>query len=264
VEQAGRTLSDLRELHTTVANLGTAAGASRDGVQAADAALAELVWLNEQFVAAAETSGAAGDALAALAGVRDRAIDLGETAPDAKSALDDLAALQATLTFMDGTDTARINAERLISLQQDLADGERLNLDAASRNLSELVRMQELVAGQTDQVAAGIDALDLLSEFQDELHGQLGQVEQLRRQATELMLLEATLSRALQALQPLAELGNLRRLDDAELREVARTLLERRRARTAAVESPSDSARPGVIIEQGLIERPVPTPPVED
>lgn len=264
VEQAERTLSDVGELHASVTNLGTKANVLLEGVQAADAALSELVRLEEQLVSAAATTDAAGDALTALAGVRDRAIDLGTAAPAAQTALDGLASLQATLTYVGGADAANNNAERLIALQHELSVTDRLDLDAAGHNLNELIRLQELVAGQTDQVAASIDALDLLSEFQDELHGHLGQVEQLRRQATELMLLETTLTRALTALQPLAELGNLRRLDDAELREVARTLLERRRSRMAEAETKFSADRPSMSIEEGLIERPVPAPTVEE
>jgi hypothetical protein len=80
------------------------------------------------------------------------------------------------------------------------------------------------------------------------------------------MLLESTLTRAFNALAPLAELGDLRRLDENEMKEVARMLLERRRSRVGMAESKITSPAPVVdnIVEEETLDRPVPTPPVAE
>jgi hypothetical protein len=264
MEPATRALDELRRLQGEVAALSQSAADAREGLQSTDAALAGLDRLKGRVLVAAEQVGAATTALESLRSVRDEVIEIGAGSSEAQAAIDGLAMLQASVPAVDEIETAAANAEQLIALQRTLTSDERLRLSTAAVNLEQLLSLQAAIAAQTGQVADSIDTLDLLSEFQEEFRGQLSQVEQLRRQATELMLLESTLTRAFNALAPLADLGDLRRLDEAEMKDVARTLLERRRSRVGAAESRIKSPAPvaGSIVEEETVERPVPTPPV--
>jgi hypothetical protein len=49
-----------------------------------------------------------------------------------------------------------------------------------------------------------------------------------------MVLLEGTVARAAKALEPLAQIANLRRLGDREMREAARTILEHRSTRLSS------------------------------
>jgi hypothetical protein len=266
LEPAGSALKELRDLQSEITMLGQSAAASREELQSTDAALAELNRLKGQVVAAAEQIDTAEAALADLRTIRDDVIDAGTGTADAQTAIDGLAMLQASIPTVDEVATAADNAEQLIALQRTLAADERLSLEQAGVNLDQLLSLQTTIAEQSEQLADSIDTLDLMSEFQEEFRGQLSQVEQLRRQATELMLLESTLTRAFNALAPLAELGDLRRLDENEMKEVARMLLERRRSRVGMAESKIRSPAPveEAVVEEDTLDRPVPTPPVAE
>ena len=47
----------------------------------------------------------------------------------------------------------------------------------------------------------------------------------------EIVLLETTITRVTRALEPMTQLGNIRRLNDGDLRDAARTILEQRQTR---------------------------------
>jgi len=266
VETASSALSDLRNLQTEITTLGESAAVSREGMQSTEAALTELNRLKGQVIASTEEIDTATAALDTLRSIRDNVIDLGTETANAQTAVDGLAMLLASIPAIDEVESASANAEMLLALQRTLAADDRLNLDRAGANLEQLLSLQSAIAEQSDTVADSIDTLDLMSEFQDEFRGQLNRVEELRRQATELMLLESTLTRAFHALAPLAELGDLRRLDDQETKEVARMLLERRRTRVGSAEPKFQSVTPieDQPVEEETLDVPVPTPPVAE
>ena len=121
-----------------------------------------------------------------------------------------------------------------------------------------------------------ITALELLGDFQNEFNTQAAGADEMRRQLTELILLQTTIEQALRIVQPISELGNLRRLDTVEIREAARIILDQRRARLARTEEAADVAsleatdeteadieETAEEIHSPEIQRPVPTPPEE-
>jgi hypothetical protein len=278
-------LSEIEVLQQDIIGLGQASTVGAEQIDETQAVLSRLAELNRDV---AETSGRIDAAFAALDGlqrIQDQVIASSDAAPAAQAQAENLLSLQGTLAGVETLDAAAANAERLMSLNDRIgsienldaatenADGllnlhdvlvadQRLQLAQAAANAEELIRLQDAIAGQTEQLADSIDSLELLSDFQGEFNGQLAQVDNLRRQLTELILLETTISRAMETLQPLAELGNLRRLSDAEVREVARDLLERRRERMAA--GPSKYEEPAPQINGPAVDIVVPEPPVEE
>lgn len=181
--------------------------------------------------------------------------------------------------------TAEQNAERLIALQDQLVSDERLQFFAAASNVERLIRIQAEIAAQTDDLVESITALEVLDDFQTEFNDQAAKVQEMRRRLTELVLLQTTIEQALEAVEPISELGNLRRLDPAEIQEAARMILDQRRARLArgmkatdvatanrgdSAESESDSeteatplTAPDADLHAPEIQRPVPEPPEE-
>ena len=92
-----------------------------------------------------------------------------------------------------------------------------------------MVEMQQKLSTQTRQIANNVENLELMADFQTVLSEQLTNMEGIRRQLTDLVLMESTIARAARVLSPLAEIANIRGLrDDDQVREAARRVLDRR------------------------------------
>ena len=127
-------------------------------------------------------------------------------------------------------DATRIKAGKLLLLQDDLA-AHQGDLSVAFSNLDGLLDMKDRLGGQTQAVAAAMQNFEILSDFQEEFATKIQSLGSMRQTLTELILLETTVGRVAQVLQPLTQLGNVRRLSDKELREAARVILEQRSTR---------------------------------
>lgn len=258
--QAARAVEQIDALQQDIAALGAAADDGQAAIATTRAMVTDVSNLQLQLAATAEATSAARNALDGIDALQQRLAAGGEFVATAGQSADKLIELQQRLSALPQLDAASANAEQLIRLQQTLSADSRLQIAAATHNAEQLLDMQRVLAGETAQLAAGVENLELLADFQDELDVQLARVAEMRRQLTELMLLEATVSRTMTALAPLAELGNLRQLDDAEVREIARMMLERRRERAVAAEQPSAAPGDG---ESAVADRRVPEPPAE-
>jgi hypothetical protein len=62
--------------------------------------------------------------------------------------------------------------------------------------------------------------IDIQHEFQDQVHA----LDGIRRGLMEFVLMENTVARAVHTLQPLLELGNLRHLDQEQMRQIAKAI----------------------------------------
>ena len=118
-------------------------------------------------------------------------------------------------------------------------------MNSAATNLNGLIAMKDKVIGQTEDISEAIQTLEILADFSEEFETRISSLGQLRQSLMEIVLLETTITRVTRALEPMTQLGNIRRLNDSELRDAARTILEQRQTRisqkqdhpTAQVES---------------------------
>ena len=101
-------------------------------------------------------------------------------------------------------------------------------------------------------------SLELLADFQDEFNFQVGKLEGMQQSLTQLILLESTVAHTVRMIEPLAELTGLRRLNDDEVREAARVILDRRNQRISSL--PVNTPPVNTVEETG-IDRLVPIPP---
>lgn len=149
---------------------------------------------------------------------------------------------------------------QFITMQHMLLDESRGDATVAQQNLESLIGLEVTLAGETDRIADSVASLELLADFQDELNYQVGQLSGMQESLTELILLESTVARAVRMIEPLAELTDLRRLNEDEVREAARVILDRRNTRISS--RPMDT--PPIVEDAGeQIERLVPEPPAE-
>jgi hypothetical protein len=91
--------------------------------------------------------------------------------------------------------------------------------------------MNKNLAGKSDEVVAAVQTLEILNDFRTEVTRQVASLEDMRRSLMEIALLETSLGRAVRVLEPLVNIGNLRRLTEEEVRAAARTVLENRTTR---------------------------------
>lgn len=147
---------------------------------------------------------------------------------DAQMTAEDLFTLKNDIVENGGnTKTAFSNAERLFSLRNTLNSD--MDLDGAAGNLDQLVSIQDTIHKQTREVADAIDTLEVLSDLSEELQGQVVEMGSLRKNLMDIVLMEATVRKVVDVLEPLAEISSLRRMGDAELRDAARVIMDKRR-----------------------------------
>jgi len=141
-------------------------------------------------------------------------------------------------------ETALTNANRLIVLKDELKE-EGSDIPTALAHLDKLFEIKAKLVEQSTAVADAVLNLEILSDFQTEFGEQLRTLSRMREGMLQIVLLEGTLGRVAKLLEPLAQIANVRRLSDRELREAARSILENRSTRISSKpEEPRDSATP--------------------
>jgi hypothetical protein len=230
MEQAVRTVDASIALQTKVAEMGRQLPMQAAGVAEAQAVLAQLAQLKQQILGEQSNVTAAREQMNGMAAIIRGLAASGDKMLVARTTASELVALKDLLTLnQDGIDRSQASADKLIALQEQLSAVPAIRVDEARNNMLSLVEMQQTLAGQTRQIADNVENLELMADFQTVLSEQLTGIETIRRQLTDLVLMESTIARATKVLAPLAELSGLRNLrDDEQVREAARRMLDRR------------------------------------
>jgi hypothetical protein len=203
-----------------------------------------------------------------MAGVQNAVLAEAAKADEATRLAKDLGVLKETvLKSADEVYVARDVAERLNSLRDDLIlaakpaetatalqvagalfglrdtlGGDSAKVETARKNLDVLMTMQGDLAKQTEAVIDAVQSLELLSDLRKDITDHIRTMEGVRRDLIEIALMESAVSRAVKVIEPLAKLGDLRRLSEGEVRAAARTILDERAARTAGPAVPIKTA----------------------
>jgi hypothetical protein len=205
--------------------------------------MTDLARFQAQVKAAAPEMDAARTALEGLIALRDALTDSAPLVEAAQVVGDQLIALQQSLADQAGTvESAREQADGLIALQDRLNQAS-IDCSLADRNLSGMIALETRLTAQTGNVANAIQALDVLTGFQEEFATQVQSLGEMRHSLIELSLLETSVTKAVRLLQPLLELGNVRRLSDDELRSAAQRILEGRATRISQQPATTNAPR---------------------
>ncbi|MFN9718136.1 MAG: hypothetical protein ACK58L_05540 [Planctomycetota bacterium] len=179
----------------------------------------------------------------------------------------DMAGLNSLLGDLSATgeklSVAQENTRTMVAMNETLS-GSASQLESAQQSLDSLISMQDSLVKQSDQVAAAIQNLEIMDDFRVEVASHVDSLEQLRHTLMELAMMESTLGRVASVVEPLTQIGNLRRLSDEEVREAARVILDRRSTRFSQSESDtvSDQSRNAPPeASSSSQEIPVPLPP---
>ncbi len=125
---------------------------------------------------------------------------------------------------------AREIIQQLMALTTKL-NSEELDIALADQKLEKLLVVESRLNISVDNVVDTIESLELLDDLREELNLQIHSMGEMRRGLMEIVLLESTVAKALRMLEPLTQLGNLRRLSDADVKQSVRTIIAERRSR---------------------------------
>jgi hypothetical protein len=225
VDAAFNNVRQFADLKTQILNNG-------EGLDVADDHLVAFIALKNDIFNEAANVGIAQEVARTMIEINSDLNNEFENALVAQSAATDLIDLKNTIVTKGGnTETAFANTNSLFALRNTL--NAEMDLVKAQGNLDTLVTIQDDLNTQTRQVADAVDTLEVLTDLGEELQAQVKAMGEMRKSLMDIVLLEATVSRVAKIIEPLAELTNLRRMSDGDVREAARTIMESRTSRMA-------------------------------
>lgn len=240
-----------------------------EGATIADARgiASELIALKQSVeYVSPESIDAAAAGVCELEALTQQIIEQDERIARARETAGELIALQDEIVARGvRVEVAREHAEKLLRLEELLANDAGRDIDAATRNLAGLLELEEQLAMQDQKLASAIESLELLQDLQSEFIERTRELENIRRGLTELILMESMLARTVRSLRPLAELADLRRLDGQQLQSIARSMMSDSERRVAHNGGPDGRTQPVHMKEQVTSEDEplVPLPPAE-
>ncbi len=130
----------------------------------------------------------------------------------------------------DSTEHSQSHAKELLALRDDLASNVE-DTQIAHGHWASVRKLEAEMKTAGGDIANAIETLELLTDLGAELRGQTQLLAGMRQTLTEVAMLETTIGRAMRVLEPLAQLKNLTRLNEAEVRAAARAILEQRNSK---------------------------------
>ena len=252
------------------------------------AAVEEFDTLHERLAAAAGESGAVRQDLADIEIVTDRIDELAAKTPQHRDSLDvlhlqssemmaiasrldmesdtvasagkTLKNLTAIATKLDDTnvDRATTTTDGLISLASRIdAEGTAL-LGPAGNVLTDLRVATRGLETQGERLESLIESAEALEDFETEIAQHIRGLDEIRRELIEFAMLDSTIARVTETLQPLTDLAKLRRIQPQDLQMVVEGLRDQRLDRKDTMISEKvDSKRKPVRTADRLVPEPV-------
>lgn len=209
--------------------------------------LESLIELESRTLAEQEGARQAAETIDQFRRLHEDVIAGAEQAVEARDASEELVAIKESVLCgndFERPERAREALDELIKIRERLY-GQGDSLAAAQTSLDGLLALKDQVLAQTGDLADAVETLELTSDLHNQLQDAMRQFEGVRRWLVEIALIEPTVERTMNALKPLVDLANLRRLSPVELRQAARVVAGERTARfakkPAAIESDAES-----------------------
>ena len=158
-----------------------------------------------------------------------------------------------------GVNNAQETARTLVAMNESLNSSD-LQLSSARENLDSLMKLQTTLSHQSSEISAAIQNLEIMDDFRVEVASHVKSLETLRRTLMDIAMMESTMGRVANVVEPLTQIGNLRRLNEDEVREAARVILDRRMTRFSQTESQTENGATEAI-EASQSEVPLPIEP---
>jgi len=228
IEATKRALTSIQDLHKQIC---------RTAVETEEAQLAveQLDLLRDGLVESIQKMEEAEPLLASVDALHGRLASAADRTHQARIVSDNLLAIEEDLLHRGGdAEIAQLALNDLIDLRHQV-EAQATKVEKADTTLDQLRQLQDRVLAQSDSVVDAIETLELSADMQQQMHRARDTFEGIRRMITEVVMMEPTVRQAMQSLEPLTALGNLRRLSVAELREAASFVSHRRHALAAEI-----------------------------
>ena len=223
IEATRRTLTSIQGLHQQVC---------RTAIEAEEAQLAveQLDLLRDGLVESIQKMEEADPLLASVDALHRRLASAADRTRQARVVSDNLLAIEEDLLNRGGdAEVAQLALNDLIDLRHQV-EAQATKIEKADTTLDQLLQLQDSVLAQSDSVVDAIETLELSVDMQKQMQRARHTFDGIRRMMTEVVIMEPMVRQAMQSLQPLTALGNLRRLSVAELRVAANIVSHRRHA----------------------------------
>ena len=201
-----------------------------DGADQTDKAaevVAATVSLHDQLAAASNSTSAAVHSGAQLLAIGNELSSFGHDVASAQDTVDQIRQLHTSLNeHSSQVAAAQVCIDRLLTMKDTIVEQTTNLTDVATAQLrvDSLLSMKDTIISQTANLADAIETLELANDLSNQFQNASSTFEHMRRWMVEVVTMESMLKRAQNALEPLTELGNLRRLDANQLRSIARTI----------------------------------------
>jgi hypothetical protein len=148
-------------------------------------------------------------------------------AADARRTSDELLGMADDLVCRGDTARAASALDGLANLRERL-DDQGTGIDLAHQRVDQLIDLKDRAVSQTRDLADATANLELMTDVQDQLGKIALSFGRMRHWIVEILAFEPAFNRAMRTLQPLSDLGNLRHMSATDLRQVIRSLNDRR------------------------------------
>ena len=212
----------------------------RDAGQEADVAAVEVQKLGDLRTKVLENAAGVEQAQrdAAELIVLKNTVRQADDLPSVQEAANKLLALRDSLRPNDeSTEQSHVHAKQLLSLRDELAANAE-DTQLANKNWASVRRLETDMKSAGSDIASAIETLELLTDLGTELRTQTQSLAGVRQTMAEIALMETTIGRVLRVLEPLAQLKNLTRLSEPEVRAAARAILDQRNSKLSRREEP--------------------------
>lgn len=215
-----------------LARLSGRLGSQQETMTAAEDTLDALVELKDRTLSQAEDLQATQKVITRADALHQRLAASTASASAAAEASESLLTLQAELiSHASGSDPAQTALNELLDVQERLK--RTSEIEVARAHVDALLELKNRVLAQADDLPGAIETL----EVTDELHQQFKEaavvIRGMQADVIAILMLKPSFEQAMQVLNTMTGLVNLRRLDGNDLRQVASSALRQRRSRLA-------------------------------
>lgn len=168
--------------------------------------------------------------LAELLRIKQQLLDGTKDISEASIAAGALVSLKDLVNNHKGDlDAARLYVNKLFAMEAELASHQGESTKAWA-SLDRLLELNGKLLDKGPQVAEAITNLELFNDFQEEFAERIKTLVSMQKSLSDVAQLEPTIAKISRILEPLTNIANVKRLNENELRDAARVILEKRSA----------------------------------
>jgi len=207
-------------------------GSQQETIAAAKDTLNALVELKERTLSQADDLHATEEVIARAARLHQRIAESTASASAAFEASESLLTLQADLvSHASENKSAQTALDGLLDVQEQLK--RTSEIEVARSHVDALVELKNHVLAQADDLPGAIETLEVTDELHQQFEEAAVVIRSMQADVIAILMLKPSFEQAMQVLNTMTGLVNLRRLDGSDLRQVASSALQQRRSRLA-------------------------------